>query len=92
MESERRAKSDMEHQACLRLEATERATLAERAEQEAKGARASAEMLAESLRIQVSFVLLAPRQLIASLLGERIILGECEKRDLFVPLHCARLR
>ncbi|CAM9595393.1 unnamed protein product [Pylaiella littoralis] len=54
MESERRAKSDMEHQACLRLEATERATLAERAEQEAKGARASAEMLAESLRIQLA--------------------------------------
>lgn len=43
----------MEHEALLRLEAIERATSAERAEEAAKSARASAEMLAESLRIQV---------------------------------------
>lgn len=53
MESERRAKSDMEHEALLRLEAAERAASAEKAEEEAKEARRSAEMLAESLQIQV---------------------------------------
>lgn len=43
----------MEHEALLRLEAIERTTAAERAEQEAREARAAAELLAESLRIQV---------------------------------------
>lgn len=53
MASERRAKSDMEHEALARLEAIERANSAQTAEKEAREARASAEMLAESLRIQV---------------------------------------
>lgn len=53
MASERRATSDMEHEALLRLEAVERANSAQTAEEEAREARASAEMLAESLRIQV---------------------------------------
>ncbi|CAM9137313.1 unnamed protein product [Hapterophycus canaliculatus] len=52
--SEERAKSDMEHEALLRLEAIERATAAERVGQEAREARASAELLAESLRIQLA--------------------------------------
>lgn len=43
----------MEHEALLRLEAIERANTAQTAEEEAREARASAEMLAESLRIQV---------------------------------------
>lgn len=62
MESERRAKLDMEHEALLRMEATERAASAERAEEEAKGARASADMLAESLQIQVCSSLSAPEE------------------------------
>jgi len=51
--SVRRAKSDMEHESLLRLEAVERANSSTRAEEESRAARESAEMLAESLRIQV---------------------------------------
>lgn len=51
--AEKRARSDMEHEALLRLEANERAAAAERAEQGARKARASAELLAESLRVLV---------------------------------------
>eukprot|EP00903_Cladosiphon_okamuranus_P019787 g18189.t1 len=54
MASERRTKSDMEHESLLRLEAVERANSAQTAEEEAREARASAEMLAESLRIQLA--------------------------------------
>ncbi len=43
----------MEHESLLRLEAVGRANSATRAEEEARAARESAEMLAESLRIQV---------------------------------------
>lgn len=43
----------MEHESLLRLEAVERANSARTAEEEAREAKASAEMLAESLRIQV---------------------------------------
>eukprot|EP00752_Nemacystus_decipiens_P017180 g15391.t2 len=52
--SEKRAKSDMEHEALLRLDAVKRANSAQTAEGEAREARASAEMLAESLRIQLA--------------------------------------
>lgn len=53
MTSERRAKSDMEHEALLRLEASERASCAERAKKEAQEAKESVELEAESLRAQV---------------------------------------
>lgn len=51
--SERRTKSEMEHEALLRLEALEIAAQAEKAEKEASEARASAELEAGSLRHQV---------------------------------------
>lgn len=51
--AERRANSDMEHEALLRLEQVERASTAERAEEEAREATASMELVAESLRARV---------------------------------------
>lgn len=51
--AEKRIKSDLEHEALLRLEAVARANSAQTAEEEARETRASAEMLTESLRIQV---------------------------------------
>lgn len=56
MTSERRARSDMEHEALLRLEASERASCAERAQKEAQEAREGVELEAESLRAQVPYV------------------------------------
>lgn len=56
MTSERRAKSDMEHEALLRLEASERASCAEKAEKEAQEAREAIEQEAESLRAQVPYI------------------------------------
>lgn len=53
MASTRRATSDMEHEALLRLEAVERASTSERARDEAKEGRMAAEVEAESLREQV---------------------------------------
>lgn len=52
--AERRAQSDMEHEALLRLEALERAGEAEQAESETREARAAAESEAESLRAKVT--------------------------------------
>lgn len=53
MASERRARSDMEHEALLRLEAQEKISWAERAEEKAREARESAELEAESFRTKV---------------------------------------
>lgn len=60
MTSERRAKSDMEHEALLRLEATERASCAERAEKEAREAREVVELEAKALRAQVLYTAEGP--------------------------------
>lgn len=53
MASEQRAKSDMEHEALLRLQAVEQASSASRAEEETKAAKAAAEAVIETLRVQV---------------------------------------
>lgn len=60
MTSERRAKSDMEHEALLRLEALERASCAEKGEKVAQEAREGVELEAESLRAQVGTVYKVP--------------------------------
>lgn len=53
MASEQRAKSDMEHEALLRLQAVEQASSASRAEEEATAAKAAAEAVIETIREQV---------------------------------------
>ncbi|CAM9287411.1 unnamed protein product [Ectocarpus sp. 6 AP-2014] len=51
--SEQRAKSDMEHEALLRLQAVEQASSASRAEEEAKAAKTAAEAVIETLRVKL---------------------------------------
>ncbi|CAM9942479.1 unnamed protein product, partial [Ectocarpus fasciculatus] len=53
MASEQRAKSDMEHEAVLRLQAVEQVSSASKAEEEAKAARAAGEAVIETLREQL---------------------------------------
>ncbi|CBJ26609.1 expressed unknown protein [Ectocarpus siliculosus] len=50
---EQRAKSDMEHEALLRLQAVEQASSASRAEEEAKAAKTAAEAVIETLRVKL---------------------------------------
>lgn len=55
MESERRARSEMQHEAVLREHALERVAQAEKAEAEAVGMREAAEEDTEALRQQVGY-------------------------------------